>query len=302
MNIELKRSGQPTLEGKTISVNSPREATCQFDLAGAAEGSWDVVVTNVNNLSYTLTGAFQVVSATRWYLAEGSTGASDQGNFETWILLQNPVAAAATVKLTYLTSSGKVTGPTVQMPPHSRATVNVGETVPNDWSVATVAESDQPIIAENSLYWNQAGGNFRQTCGESIGIPSLATRWYLAEGSTGVSDAGSFETWVLLGNPGTEATTATLTYMTANGVAEGPTVDLAPGTRMSVNVADTLPNEWSVSTLVESEKPIMAERTLYWDTPDAGHARLSSTSFHRDHRPINGVVPGRGVHGRQRPG
>lgn len=278
MSIELVRSGQPTLEGKTINVLSSREATCVFDLAGAAEGSWDVVVANTNGLSYTLAGAFQVVSATRWYLAEGSTGANDQGNFETWILLQNPVASAATVKLTYLTSSGKVTGPSVPMPPHSRATVNVAETVPGDWSVATMAESDQPIIAESSLYWNQAGGNYRQTCGESIGIPSLATRWYLAEGSTGENEIGCFETWVLLGNPGTETATATLTYMTASGVMEGPTVDLAPGTRMSVNVAETLPNEWSVSTLVESEKPIMAQRTLYWDAPDAGRARLSSTS------------------------
>jgi photosystem II stability/assembly factor-like uncharacterized protein len=278
MSIELIRSGQPTLEGKTVNVISPREATCVFDLAGAAEGAWDVVVTNTNGLFYTLTGAFQVVSATRWYLAEGSTGVSDQGNFETWILLQNPEASAATVNLTYLTSSGKVTGPSVPMPPHSRATVNVGETVPGDWSVATMAESDQPIIAENSLYWNQAGGNYRQTCGESIGVSSLANRWYLAEGSTGENEVGSFETWVLLGNPGAETATATLTYMTAGGVVEGPIVDLAPGTRMSVNVADTLPNEWSVSTLVESEKPIMAERTLYWDAPDASRTRLSSTS------------------------
>ena len=242
----------------------------------AAEGSWDVVVTNVNNLSYTLTGAFQVVSATRWYLAEGPRR-KRSGNFETWILLQNPVAAAATVKLDlpHFERQGDRTdrADAAPQPGHGQR----GGNATNDWSVATVAESDQPIIAENSLYWNQA----ERTSGRPAANPSAYRAWPPAgtwpkdrreRATPAARDLG------IARQPRYRDHDGDPYLHDRERWAEGPTVDLAPGTRMSVNVADTLPNEWSVSTLVESEKPIMAERTLYWDTPDAGHARLSSTS------------------------
>ncbi len=40
---------------------------------------------------------------------------------------------------------------------------------------------------------------------------------------------------------------------------------MEPGTRQTVNVADTVPNEWSVSTVVESDVPVAAERAIYWN-------------------------------------
>ncbi|MBU1672581.1 MAG: right-handed parallel beta-helix repeat-containing protein, partial [Actinobacteria bacterium] len=42
-----------------------------------------------------------------WYLAEGSTG----GDFETWVLVQNPGAVEANISLQYMTPAGAVTGP-----------------------------------------------------------------------------------------------------------------------------------------------------------------------------------------------
>jgi hypothetical protein len=169
--------------------------------------------------------------------------------------------------ITYLTGQGEVTGPSLVLPPQTRATINVAQTVPGEWNVSTEVEADKPIIAERAVYWSTAGGTYRQACGESIASPYLAREWYLAEGSTGSNEQGSFETWVLLCNPGDEEATAELTYMTPGGNVEGPTVPIPPGVRQSVNVAGSVPGEWHVSTRVDSDRPIVAERAMYWNTP-----------------------------------
>ena len=95
----------------------------------------------------------------------------------------------------------------------------------------------------------------------------LPRLWYLAEGSTG----GDFETWVLVANPGENQARVALTYLTPEGPIEGPPLTLEPGTRASVNVAATVPDTWDVSTKVESDEPVVAERAMYWGGRLEGH-------------------------------
>ncbi|MBN2025818.1 MAG: hypothetical protein JW854_03485 [Actinobacteria bacterium] len=267
MAVELERTGEGNITASSVNVVSPEKAACEFDLRGAAEGVWDVTATNSNGLSHTHIESFHVISATHWYLAEGSTGSDAQGGFETWVLLQNPNGQPAMAMITYLTASGEMEGPTVPLDPKSRATINVAGNVPGEWSVSAVVDSDLPIIVERSVYWNVQDGAYRQACGESIGSPFLSRNWFLAEGSTGSDDQGSFETWVLLGNPGGDTAAVDLTYMTPQGSIPGPSLDVPPGVRLSVNAAENVPDEWHVSTLVESNRPIVAERAMYWNTP-----------------------------------
>ncbi|MBN2169505.1 MAG: hypothetical protein JW738_09695, partial [Actinobacteria bacterium] len=106
---------------------------------------------------------------TEWYLAEGSTGINQQGSFETWVLIQNPGDVAATVNLFYQTPTGETAGPVLNLDPHTRTTVNVAETVPNEFSVSTRITSDNPVIAERAMYWNSNAGIFRQAAHDSIG-------------------------------------------------------------------------------------------------------------------------------------
>jgi len=98
-----------------------------------------------------------------------------------------------------------------------------------------------------------------------------ATTWYLPEGCT----AGGFETWVLLQNPGKDRATVDMTYMTPAGEIDGPTVILEPESRQTVNVSETLPDTWSVSTRVSSDRPVVAERATYW----AGRTRDGTASI-----------------------
>lgn len=203
--------------------------------------------------------------STTWYMAEGCTANS----FETWVLLQNPGDTAATATVTYMNQSGAVAGPVVTLDPKSRKTVNVASTLTDDVQVSTQVTSDKPIIAERSMYWNN---RMAGTC--AVGLAQSGTEWYLAEGCTG----GGFETWVLVQNPGDEAANINLTYMDASGPKTGPVLNLPAHSRTSVNVADTLPENWQVSTAMTSDKPIVAERAVYWSGRIGGHVETAVDS------------------------
>ncbi len=107
---------------------------------------------------------------------------------------------------------------------------------------------------------------------EGFLISAPEKTWYLAEGCT----EGGFETWVLVQNPGSEAAHLKLTFMTETGPRPGPEVDLPGGSRTSFNVGESV-TTWKVSTLVESDRPVVAERAMYgagrtWGHDSCGYA------------------------------
>jgi serine protease len=210
-------------------------------------------------------GAPQPKQATEWYLPEGSTN----GGFETWVLIQNPGSAGTTAQVTYMTPVGEVPGPSVALAPESRVSINVADTVPNEWSVSTKVTANDSIIVERATYWNNRKGG-----SESIGVMRPSPDWYLAEGSTN----GGFETWVLIQNPNNVNATAQLTFLTPAGEAPGPSVMLGPKSRRSVNVADYVPGEWSVSTKITADNAVVAERSMYWNNRQGGHDSIGVTA------------------------
>lgn len=265
MKVQLT-SGNRVIDGTDVDVISPYRATCRLDLRGAPAGAWDVVLTNTNGGTGRLRGGFHVASGKTWYLAEGSTGMNNSGEFKTWILIQNPGKEKAEADITYLTAGGEVAGPKVTLEPESRLTVDVSETLPDTWDVSTRITADREIIAQRAMYWDTAGTPRQATSG-SIGTPFTSRYWFLAEGSTGQGDSGGFETWVLVSNPGEENANIAVTYLTPNGRVEGPGFALSAGSRSSIRVSDVVPNEYSVSSMVESDRPVVAERSVYWSTP-----------------------------------
>jgi len=60
--VKLRRSGEADIGGQSVNVASPNQITCTFDLTGAAVGLWDVVVTNPDAQSATLTNGFTIVA------------------------------------------------------------------------------------------------------------------------------------------------------------------------------------------------------------------------------------------------
>ncbi|MBM3957875.1 MAG: hypothetical protein FJ313_07475, partial [Gemmatimonadetes bacterium] len=258
-------------EGITVletNVTDITHATARIRIDDdAATGARNVnVLTAGMELPVPLNGGFTVTygHAHQWYLAEGSTGPG----FETWVLVQNPNDADADVNITYMTDTGPVQGPATFVPANSRMTVNVGDTVPGRYEVSTYVTASRRIVVERSMY-----GPDRVWGHDSIGACAPAKSWYLAEGSTGPD----FETWVMVQNPNNTPANVHLTYMTDNGPVKGPAVNIPALSRETFEVAAAVPNTWEVSTKVEANKPVVAERAMYGSGRTWGHDSIGVT-------------------------
>ena len=100
-----------------------------------------------------------------WYLAEGYTG----GDFDEWILIQNPNSAAANVNVAYFVRGGEPQYYNYTVSANSRYSIHVDE-IPGMSAVEVSAkiESDQPVIAERSMYFGRP-----EEAGQASGTPRI---------------------------------------------------------------------------------------------------------------------------------
>lgn len=195
-----------------------------------------------------------------WYLAEGYTG----GGFEEYVCVANPNSWTTRVNITCMIEGEEpLLVPPVYLDARSRYTVNIGSVVGPDKNVSVQVEGyhGDSVTVERSMYWNNRGGGHA-----SAAVSSPSTEWNLAEGCT----ANGFETWVLLQNPGSAAATATVTYMTADGSEEPFNVEVPANSRKTIDVSEALPNNEQVSATIISDRPVIAERAMYWNNRQAG--------------------------------
>jgi len=196
-----------------------------------------------------------------WYLAEGST---TQG-FESWLLLQNPSDKSAKVEVTWMTRVGPKKMPAFNMPPGTRHSISFASQVPSE-ETGVYVSSDQEIVAERAMYWNNGTGIAGH---ETIGAPEPATEIYFGEGST----AWGFETFLCLLNPNDKPAKVEITYLTSKGPVNGLTRSIGPESRMTINVASEVPDS-DTSVRIKADKPIMAERAMYWNGRGGGHVSI----------------------------
>jgi hypothetical protein len=185
-----------------------------------------------------------------------------QGFFDTWLLLANPGALPAQAQVTFLRENEAPYSVSLTLAPNSRESVFAGAHPQlTNRSFSIEVSADRPVIAERAMYWSSQG---RQWNGghESAGVSALSTYWFLAEGATG----DYFDMYVLLGNPGLDATTATLTFLLPDGTTVVRSYDIPGRRRLTINVEDQDPRLKSaeVSVTVRSGDPIVVERAMYW--------------------------------------
>jgi len=203
--------------------------------------------------------------STHWFLAEGATG----GFFYTFVLLSNPQDADAHVTLQYLLDTGDTVTVQKVVTAHTRLTTNIG--AENDArlhaaAVSTVVTSDQPLIAERSMYWPTAVQPFGEGH-NSFGVVSAGTTWGLAEGRVG--GPHNFHTYILLANPQTTAAQVTVTFVRENGAPVVKTYTVPATSRFNIDsFAVTELHDESFGAFVEvtNNVPIIVERSMYWDT------------------------------------
>jgi hypothetical protein len=256
-----------------VSIKEENERT-DTAITGSASASEDPAppgdVVQATSRTWATDSIGTAAPAKNWYLPEGSTANGE----ETYILVQNPGAGAASVKITYVTSSGtKTVNDTV--PANSRKTHQASEAFPNNGGVSAKVESNVPVVAEKAVY-----GNHRAWAHESIGISAPATNWYLAEGCT----APGYATRVSVMNPNATPAKIALTYMTTSGPKAGPSETLAANMRKSYDVGKTVSSAWSVSTQVTSDVPVAAERAMFgtggnWSHDSVGVSALAKAWY-----------------------
>ncbi|NPV59141.1 MAG: caspase family protein [Actinobacteria bacterium] len=221
-----------------------------------------------------------------WYFAEGYTG----GDFDTWILIQNPNQSDAIAHCRFFTPDGEPITWDVPLQGETRTTVFLN-TIPGLEKKEVAAEvtcEGDGVIAERAMYFSYDSGQGKRAGGHAtIGADRPSWSWYLPEGYTG----GGFDTYVLLMNPGEEdAENVRVKLMKPNGGQRYEFKTSVPaGRRRTIKLDDLVWTEGQdnfipatgegggeqpqqvkfddtdVSTYICSDKPLVAERAMYFD-------------------------------------
>ncbi|MGE3841844.1 MAG: hypothetical protein AB7I50_09680 [Vicinamibacterales bacterium] len=211
--------------------------------------------------------------ASKWYLAEGAT----IGNFELYYLIQNPNPEEFDYTVTYLLPppAAPITR-TYHIGASTRENIAVHfEPGLADVEVSAIIESpiDKPIIVERAMYLT-TGGIFYGAGHESAGIRSPETQWFFAEGATG----SFFDLFILIGNPNPTEANVTATFLFDDGTTCSTTAQVGANSRFNFWV-DTIvipgcPRslaDAAVSTRINSDIPVIAERAMWWPGPSAAN-------------------------------
>ncbi len=184
-----------------------------------------------------------------WYFAEGSTAEP----FHTYLILFNPHDQETHAVITYMKGDGFQAEQPVLLPPRKRVVMTLNIELPNV-GFGTRIITSRPIAAERTMRF----GPDRSGTHVGRGITKLSRTWYFAEGTT----EPPFMMRLLLLNPNMQPTTTRVTFMTPDGTTLKRNYAIPPTTRLVVDVNEVVP-ALGVSTMVESDRPLAAERALY---------------------------------------
>lgn len=269
--VFLKEDGTSVVRTYTLAPTSRADILVN-DIPGLGNIAVSTVVESTNNLPLLVertmfwpagqyygghTGNAVSGPSLRWLFGEGS-----QGYFDTYVLIANSsTTTAANVTVRFLTEFNGTVVRTYKINPTSRLTVfsgGIAELVQKSFSI--VVESDQPVFAERAMYFGSA--RFWDGGHESPGVTQASTTWFHAEGATG----NFFDTFILIGNPNAAAAVVNVTYFLESGAPIQRTYNIGANARLTINVESEDPRlaSTAVSTLVQSNIPVISERSMYW--------------------------------------
>lgn len=203
-----------------------------------------------------------------WYLAEGFTGHNATGgDFEEYVLIQNPNPRPANVTARFMMPGGRTEDHYYSVAPNSRFTISVNQLLP-DAEVSTFVSADVPIGVERAMYFNG-----RKAGHDSIGVSQPSRTWYLAEGYT----ADNWDEYVLIQNPGDSGADITATFMTQGAGNVTKKYSVGPHSRFTIHVNDIVPAQ-SVSTQIDSSAPVVVERSQYFNNMTGGTCSIGACS------------------------
>jgi outer membrane protein assembly factor BamB len=192
-----------------------------------------------------------------FYFAEGTT----RDGYQEWICLQNPTGARVKTRIEYMINGGGNKVQEVTLPPTSRTTVDVNLSVGPGLDVSARVTGDGHFVAERSVYFAANGINGGE---QVMGEGQASKKFMFAEGTT----RDGFQTWLALQNPQDAEANVLLTYVYADGTPPSPqNVILPPRSRQTVDVNVSAGAGKDVSTVISANRPIVAERVMYFTYP-----------------------------------
>lgn len=217
-----------------------------------------------------------------WFFAEGATGI-----FQLFYLLENPdPVQTSQVTVRYLTPGREPLSEDYTVGPNTRLTIPVHEIEglqQAEVSAVVTVTNGVRIVADRAMYKSGPGGQPLGAGHASSGSADPSTSWYFGEGATG----DFWDTFLLLANPGTVETTATVRFQLPNGESFTKDYPVPANRRVTVVVEgeDDRLAATPVAMTVTSERPLVAERAMWWPGPHVGeawwseaHAALGATS------------------------
>jgi hypothetical protein len=201
-----------------------------------------------------------------WYFAAGGSRAG----FDTWLLLENPGNAPASVRVSFMSDTGSVTPQPMFVLPHARSSLFTDPLMPNAVYGMRI-ESDQPIVAERAVYFDDGRAGF-----DASAVANPAMEWFLPEGAT----SGSFVEQLAVLNPQSQPVNVQVDFRPQEGDAPPPQrFSVGPTTRVTLDVNPRVP-ESNVALRVTADKPIVVERTSYFARA-GGPGATTSTGLSR---------------------
>jgi hypothetical protein len=228
-------------------------------------------------------GAGVTAPALHWYLAEGATGSF----FDTYVLVANPAATAAEIRVTYLLPNGVTFNTNHTVGPRNRLTLTVADQDPRlaDTPVSVIVDSTnaQPVVVERTMWWPK--GQWYEAHAVA-GATQTGTRWALADGQAG-SDPGTtdrpVDTYILIANTSATDGSATVKLFLEDGGTIERVVPLRANSRENFPTTGLFgPDERKrFGAIIESNGvPIVVERAMYTSangiTWTAGTAALAT--------------------------
>ncbi len=222
----------------------------------------------------------------RWYLPEGSTA----WGFDTYVTIENPNNGPVPVGVTYNTDTGPVAIPDITLPAASQTTLNPRDTLGSkDFSTYVEAKEDgMEIGVDRTMSWTgQGAASPEGHCSIGFHMPYTGwpappgpfhPTWYLPEGSS----AHGFECWLLVQNPYDQAAEVKITYMVENEGPKSFTKTVPASSRRSFNMAEDIGAK-DASIEVESDKFVIAERSVYRDGRREGHDSIGTIELSKDY-------------------
>jgi hypothetical protein len=203
------------------------------------------------------------LAATAYVVPEGSTGTF----FSTDLLIANPTDAPVEANIRLLTeTSGDISLGDQLLPAMSRTTIRVddlpGLAALGAFSSVVTSLTGAPLIVEQSTFWDSTSYGSHG----AAAIEGARNKFLFSEGSQGF-----FETFLLLANPNGVAADVTVSFLREGNLPISKPFTLEPNSRTSVS-AGTIPElvNTSFSIVVDSNLPIVAERSMYFGRPEFG--------------------------------